>query len=414
MATIPLYRIPDDTKTRPSAFEIIILDACGPWKTSQGKGKATIKRWMLIIRDMMYGIIHIEILYKIDSSLFLSAFERFCSNRRVPTHVRLDNGTNFVAGKKDLSGLCKYVSESYVKANKPDIKWDFTPPYSPSQNGLIERMVGLAIAALKTVLDVTNEIITDETLQTGFKKVQGLSNDRPLAYWPQDCNDLEFLTLNHFLLSGKIGQDLAPIINSEKKGLETQYKIVLSLVDKFLRLFVQEMKPKMALYNKWIYQQPNLMKDNIVVILDKRESKVVPASRYPLARVLDTIKGHNGLVRKVSLLKFPARTGGAPIIRGINSVYVILPASDLPEEKEKETEDEVVHDFRDGEAIEEFPDVEETKLVPLPELDLEKDKKDLSYKPDKKEKVSNLPKRITRSETRKAKASSKVLFCIKK
>jgi hypothetical protein len=148
MATIPSYRIPDDTKTRQSAFEIITLDACGPWKTSQGKGKTTAKIWMLKIRDMMYGIIHIEILYKMDSALFLRVFEGFCSNRRVPKHVRLDNGTNFVAGKKDLSELWEYVSESYVKAQKPDIKWDFTPSYSPSQNGLIERMVGSAKAAL--------------------------------------------------------------------------------------------------------------------------------------------------------------------------------------------------------------------------------------------------------------------------
>jgi hypothetical protein len=174
------------------------------------------------------------------------------------------------------------------------------------------------------------------------------------------------------------------------------------------------MKPKMALYNKWINKRPNLMKDDIVFILDERESKVGPASRYPLARVIDTIKGHNGLVRKVSLLKYPAKPGGATTIRGINSVYVILPASDQHEKQEKEPEDEVVHDFPDGEAVEEFPEVEETKFEPLPELDLEDDEKDLSYKPDKKEKVSDLPKRITRSETKKAKASSKVLFCVRK
>jgi hypothetical protein len=103
---------------------------------------------MLIIRDMINGIIHLEILFKMDSALFLSAFEQFCSDRRVPKHVRLDNGTNFVAGKKDFSELWEYVSESYVKAQKPDIKWDFTLPYSPSQNGLIERMVGSAKADL--------------------------------------------------------------------------------------------------------------------------------------------------------------------------------------------------------------------------------------------------------------------------
>jgi hypothetical protein len=231
---------------------------------------------------------------------------------------------------------------------------------------------------------------------------------------PKDCNDLEFLTPNHFLLSGKIGQDLAPVINYEKKGVETQYKIVLSLVDKFWRRFIQEIKPKMALYNKWINKRPNLIEDDIVVILEERESKVRPSSRYPLARVLDTIKGHNGLVRKVLLLKFPARPGGAPTIRGINSVYVILPASDQPAENEQDRDDEVVPNFPEGEAIKEFPDVKETKLVPLPELDLEEDEKDLSYNPGKWEIVSDLPKRIARSETRKAKASSKVIFCVRK
>jgi hypothetical protein len=145
----------------------------------------------------------------------------------------LDNGTNFAAGKKDLSDMWQNVSKSYVKAHKPNIKWDFTPPYSLSQNGLIERMVGSAKAALRTVLDVTNEVITDETLLTCFKKVQGLLNDRPLAYSSKDCNDLEFLTPNHFILSGKIGRDLAPIINYRNKGLETQFKIVLSLVEFF-------------------------------------------------------------------------------------------------------------------------------------------------------------------------------------
>jgi hypothetical protein len=66
----------------------------------------------------MYGVIYIDILYKMDSASFLNAFEQFFNDRRVPTHVRLDNGTNFVAGKKDLSNMRQYVSESYVKAHK--------------------------------------------------------------------------------------------------------------------------------------------------------------------------------------------------------------------------------------------------------------------------------------------------------
>jgi hypothetical protein len=46
-------------------------------------------------------------------------------------------------------------------------------------------MVGSAKAALRTVFDVTNEVITDKTLLTCFKKVQGLLNDRPLLIYPK-------------------------------------------------------------------------------------------------------------------------------------------------------------------------------------------------------------------------------------
>jgi hypothetical protein len=115
------------------------------------------------------------------------------------------------------------VSESYVKAQKHKVGY-YTPILTITE--WIDRdMVGLAKAALKNVLDFLNKRITDKTLQTCFKKVQGLLNDWPLAYSPKDCNDLEFFTPNHFLLSEKIGKDLSPIINYEKKGLEMQYKI---------------------------------------------------------------------------------------------------------------------------------------------------------------------------------------------
>jgi uncharacterized Fe-S cluster-containing protein len=53
--------------------------------------------------------------------------------------------------------------------------------------------------------------------------------------------------------------------------------------------------------------------------------------------------------------------------------------------EDKVQEDKVIHNFPDGEAIEEFPEVEETKFVPLLELYLEEDEKDLSYKPNRKE-----------------------------
>jgi hypothetical protein len=73
-------------------------------------------------------------------------------------------------------------------------------------------------------------------------------------------------------------------------------------------------------------------------------------------------------------------------------------------------EDEVILDSPDGEAIEEFPEVDETKFVPLPELDLEEDGKYYHTNLIGKKRFQFYLKRITRSETKKAKASSQSSF----
>jgi hypothetical protein len=56
---------------------------------------------------MLYGLVHIEMLYHMDSASFLAAFDRFCRDRRVPSRVKCDNGTNFVCARQE--GLKRYV-----------------------------------------------------------------------------------------------------------------------------------------------------------------------------------------------------------------------------------------------------------------------------------------------------------------
>jgi hypothetical protein len=148
MAPLPDYRVPSEEGTRPLPYQNITLDAAGPWKTVQGKFKTKTKRQFLIFRCMLYGLVHIKMLYHMDAASFMAAFNRFCSDHRVPSSVKCDNGTNFVCSKKDLNHMWSYVSQSYMEKHKPMITWDFSPPFSPHQNGLAERMVGAAKSAL--------------------------------------------------------------------------------------------------------------------------------------------------------------------------------------------------------------------------------------------------------------------------
>jgi hypothetical protein len=133
MAPLPDYRVPSEEGTRPSPYKNVTLDAAGPWKTVQGKFKTQTKRWFLIFRCMLYGLVHIKMLYHMDSVSFLAAFNRFCSDHRVPSRVKCDNGSNFVRGKKDLNNMWSYVSQSYMEKHKPMITWVFHHHMHPTK-----------------------------------------------------------------------------------------------------------------------------------------------------------------------------------------------------------------------------------------------------------------------------------------
>ena len=55
---------------------------------------------------------------------------RFCARRGVPEKSRSDNGTNFVAGEKELrEAMRSWNNDGKVKAHllQKEINWDFNP-----------------------------------------------------------------------------------------------------------------------------------------------------------------------------------------------------------------------------------------------------------------------------------------------
>jgi hypothetical protein len=133
--------------------------------------------------------------------------------------------------------------------------------------------------------------VSGKMLLTSFKLVQVLLNNRPIAYISKKIDVFEVITPNHFLLCVGIGADLAPILDFEKRGLGNSYQIVLSIVDSFWARFAREMRPQLHQYYKWINKRPQINVGDVVVILDQRKTKVGPASRYQLGRVVQTIAG---------------------------------------------------------------------------------------------------------------------------
>ena len=66
----------------------------------------------------------------LEADSFINGFVRFCARRGVPEKVRSDNGTNFVAGEKELrEAMRSWNNDGKVKAHllQKEIKWEFNP-----------------------------------------------------------------------------------------------------------------------------------------------------------------------------------------------------------------------------------------------------------------------------------------------
>lgn len=330
MAPLPSSRVPGDGEKRLAAFTVTALDAGGPWLTSSGRGKSQTKRWLLIFRCAKYGAVHLEILYSMDTASFLLALSRFVSFYAKPKRIICDNGLNFVRGNKELTQIWDMLHDDEVINNEHKIQFVFSPADAPHFNGLIERMVGEAKKNLAALLPKEN--LSDEDLITAFREVQRLLNNRPLEMSASlDPRDPEPLTPAHFLAGGKIHEDLVPpgIFLEGRDTLGKRYWAIKTRLDEFWTRLCLSMAPKLQEYNRWITKRKEIVKGDLVCVLEENPSA---DSRYRHGIVEEVHPGMDGMSRRVSV-----RVKGNKIIqRGLNRLYVLVPANRLFPEGEQE------------------------------------------------------------------------------
>ena len=89
------------------AFSNTGVDFFGPIYISRGRGKIKEKRYGVIFTCLSSRAIHIEVAYSLDVDSFINALRRFISRRGPVTSIRSDNGSNFVAGEKEINNAIK-------------------------------------------------------------------------------------------------------------------------------------------------------------------------------------------------------------------------------------------------------------------------------------------------------------------
>ena len=320
---LPRSRIPSGSL---APFRSLAIDVGGPFLTTEGRGRALQKRYLLLFNCLHTRAVHAELLFTLEADSFLMAFSRFIALRGRPEFVLSDNGTNFVRGRKEISAAIKRARGDERFRN---IRWQFIPPHSPNWNGVSERLIASAKRALKSIIG--EEPRTLEELFTAFQEMAGYLNNRPLTIHSDDPNDLTPLTPNHFLLGAEyteIGPTPVGELSLSKKWLQTQ-----RLSDLLWQRFVDEFLPTLQGHRSWSQGGRDIQVGDVVVLLDKKVR-----GKWALARVEEVFPSPtDGKIRS-----FMVRDGETKSLfkRSLAQVYRLDLTEDSFSERGVELEDE--------------------------------------------------------------------------
>ena len=232
-----------------------------------------------------------------------------------------DNGTNFVGASRELRELDQFVRSQKTQQAMSDfcsmqnIDWKFIPERAPHFGGLWEAAVKSMKKHLKCV--ISDHKLTFEELSTVLSQVEACLNSRPLTPLPDSEDCIEVLTPGHFL----IGQPLEAL--SDPSGsyhqpisLLRRWQLVQSTVRHFWKRWSAEYLITLTRINKWHHPSRNIQVGDIVVL---KEDNLV-ATKWPLARVIQTYPGKDNRVRVVTL-----KTENGIYKRPIHKLVLLLP-----------------------------------------------------------------------------------------
>ena len=278
MSTLP----PERVSPNLPPFTFIGLDVFGPFKVSYRRSSS--KKYGCIFTCMSTRAIHLEVLDSLDADSFISCLRRFIARRGSPQKIFSDNGTNFVAGERELRKCAEF-----------EIEWHFIPPSAPHMGGVWERLVGVVKRVLKAVLGTALRL-TDEIFATALCEVEAIVNGRPLTKLSDDVNDLSPLTPAHLLLL-RSGTQLAPCTGSVSDVYRRRWRYVQHLANSFWQRWVKEYLPLLQKRTKWFDPVENVKIGELVLIAEKG----MPRNLWPMGRIIETFPGRDGKVRHVLL-----------------------------------------------------------------------------------------------------------------
>ena len=301
MGDLPLER----TKANQPVFTDVGMDFAGPYTIRHGRGQARTEASICIFVCMATKAVHLEVVPDMKTPAFIRCLQRFISRRNCPKSLHCDNGPNFVGARNELEAFYSMLEDKDVDETVPHyllrhkIKWNHIPAASPHFGGLWESAVRSMKKHLKRIMGTI--IFTYEELATITCQVEACLNSRPLL--PLTCHNpdgITPLTPGHFIfLKAPNAYPVDPTLPPEPSLLK-RWNQCQAVVHHFWDRWSREYLHTLQMRTKWQQTRPNLETGDVVIYKPKENF----ACRWPIARVIKTYPGEDGLVR-TALIKPP-------------------------------------------------------------------------------------------------------------
>ena len=291
------------------------VDLCGPFnvRPTKRRGNTTQKCFVALFVCFSTKAVHLEVVFDLTSESFIAALRRFVARRGLPSVIFSDNGTNFLGTRNhlhewyDIINSVDFKNKIYAELLRDQVQWRFIPARTPNFGGLWESNVKSFKSSL--IKCVGNEKLSFEEFQTLIIQVEATLNSRPLCITSSSNDDVDVLTPGHFLVGGNLKALPHPTFQESGRDLGSRWRHLQHIFDHYWSRWSNEYLVSLNQRKKSLKIEQNVKVGDIGLLVNES----LPPYVWPLCRVVDTIKGPDGLVRVLSV-----KMGRSILKRGIS------------------------------------------------------------------------------------------------
>ena len=288
MAPVPSFRL----KPAP-IWSHSMLDLFGPIQTSDFVNQRTSRKtWAVIITCLNTRALWVYLAESYSTDHLLTVLKKHEARNGCPDVYYADLGRQIIGADRVIAEAIANIDQNQLKtsAAKRGVKFEFGTPHHPAGQGAVERLIAEVKSCLKVIIKYRNKSFAE--IDCCLSEASYMVNSRPLQLYPRAGED-GYICPNDILFGRS---DQAPVSvpvmeTSLSKRAAHKQRVMAEFWDKWTTSYLQTLTK----YHRWQTKFRNVAKGDIILMLDKEQSK----GKFTLGMV-DSVKVDNdGQVRRV-------------------------------------------------------------------------------------------------------------------